>query len=91
MVSSAVLMFTWRISSARSSRADIILMAWPRIGSDTVFRSTCGLENLTSTSAIMDFELAKSSLILSLMEEEAEEVGELAMVGERYPGCNLGL
>lgn len=83
MVSSAMLIFTWRISSGRSSRADIILRACPGIGGETVFRRTCGPENLTSTSAITDLEFATSSLILSLMEEEAEEVGELAIVGER--------
>lgn len=88
MVSSLVLMLTWRISSARSSSVDMIFRACPGILGETVFKRRCGPENLTSTSATADLELATSSLMLSLMEEEAaEDVGdgsrELEMVGER--------
>lgn len=77
MVSSEVLlMLTWRISSARSSSADIIFKACPGIRWETVFKRTWGPENLTSTSAIGDFELATSSLMLSLTEEVEELVGD---------------
>lgn len=74
MVSSTVLMLTLRISSDRSSRAEIILADWPGIRGDTVFRRTFEPENLTSTSANVDFELATSSLTASLIEELAEEL-----------------
>lgn len=87
MVSSTVLMLTCRISSERSSRAEIIFTAWPGIRGDTVFNRRFGPENLTSTSAIADLEFATSSLMLSLMDEEEDEVGdgssELDTVGER--------
>lgn len=81
-----MLMLTCRISRARPSRAETIFTAWPGIRGDTVFNRTFGPENLTSTSAIADLEFAMSSLMLSLMDEEEEEVGdgssEVAMVGE---------
>lgn len=86
MVSSRVLIFTLRISRERSSRADIIFTAWPGILGETVFRRTLGPENLTSTSAMADFELATGSLTLS-MEEVLEEQGdgstEPGLVGDR--------
>ena len=91
IVSSTVLMLTLRISSERSSSAEIIFAACPGIRGDTVLRRRFEPENFTSTSAIADLELAKSSFKLSLMmfEEVLEEVGdgssELAlgaMVGE---------
>lgn len=77
IVSSAILllMLTWSISRARSSSADMIFKTCPGILWETVFKRTCGPENLTSTSATRDLELATSSLILSLMEE-VEEVGD---------------
>jgi hypothetical protein len=75
MVSSAVLTLAWTISRARSSRTDIILKACPGIRDETVFKSKCEPQNLTSTSATEDFEFATSSLMLSLMED-AEEVGD---------------
>lgn len=74
IVSSTVLIFTWRISRASSSSAEIILTTWPGMGCDTVFRSRLGPENFTSTSATADFELATNSLKASLMEEEVEEL-----------------
>lgn len=93
MVSSTVLMSTLRISRERCSRAAIIFTACPGMGGDTVFKRTFEPENLTSTSAIADSELAKSSLalmsLLILMEEAdaAEEVeeeeGVVGMVGGR--------
>ena len=88
MVSSTVLIFTWRSSRERSSRVEIIFIAWPGIGGDTVFKRRFGPENFTSTSAIGDFEFATSSLILSLILEEVEEDEgdgscEVATVGER--------
>lgn len=86
MVSSRVLIFTLRISRERSSRAAIIFTAWPGILGETVFRRTLGPENLTSTSAMADFELATGSLTLS-MEEVLEEQGdgstEPGLVGDR--------
>jgi hypothetical protein len=87
MVSSTVLMLTLRISKERSWRAEMILVACPGIGGETVFKRRFGPENFTSTSAIGDLEFATSSLTrktLSLMEEVEDEEGEVeAMVGER--------
>lgn len=76
IVSSTVLMFTWRISSASSSRVDIILIAWPGMRPETVFNTRLGPENLTSTSARADFELATSSLTVSLIDEVDELQGD---------------
>ena len=87
MVSSIMLMLTWRISSESFSRAEMIFNAWPGILEDFVFKTTLGQEYFTSTSAMADFEFTISSLMLSL-EEEVEEEGDgsregAAMVGER--------
>ena len=85
MVSSIELMLTWRISSERSSRAEMIFTAWPGIREDFVFKTTFGQEYFTSTSAMADFEFTMSSLALSLeeVEEEGDGSREGAMVGER--------
>lgn len=73
------------------------------MGGERVLRTTWGPENLTSTSAMADLELATSSLMLSLMEDEAEDVGDgsreagtlgggRGLQGYGLPGCGvLGL
>lgn len=87
MVSSMVLMLTWRISSERSSSAEMIFTACPGILEDFVFKTTFGQEYLTSTSAMADLEFTMSSLPLLLSLEEVEEEGdgsrEGGMVGDR--------
>lgn len=80
IVSSTVLMLTWRISRASCSRAEMILSTWPGRRCDTVLSSRLEPENLTSTSARGDLEVATSSLTASLMLME-EEVEELAGEG----------
>lgn len=77
IVSSDELMFTCRISRASSSSTEMIFVTWPGIRGDTVLRRRFAPENLTSTSAMADFEFAASSLrMFSLTEELEEEVGD---------------
>ncbi|KAL6972068.1 hypothetical protein U1Q18_031752, partial [Sarracenia purpurea var. burkii] len=102
MVSSTVFMLRSRISSERSSSADTIFTACPGIRRDIVFRRTFAPENFTSTSATPDFELAASSLALSMAEveegddeeEEEDEDGNDEDGGGGGGGgvwCNLGM
>lgn len=60
--------------------AATIFAACPGMRGETVFKRRFKPENLTSTSAISDLELAESSLMLSLtvimFEEVLEEVGD---------------
>lgn len=67
MVSSRVVILTWRISRESCSSAEIIFTAWPGIGGETVFKTTFGPVNFTSTSAMADFEFATRSLLLLLL------------------------
>lgn len=74
--SSTVLISTWRIPRSSCSSAATILTAWPGMRCDTVLSSKFGPENLTSTSATADLEVATSSLTTSFMEEVEELHGE---------------
>lgn len=80
MFSSTGPMLMWSISRDRSSRADTILSACPGILGETVFNRTFAPENFTSTSAMADFELATSSLLLPRMlfsmDGDVDEVGD---------------
>jgi len=75
MVSSTVVILTWRISSESCSRAAMIFTACPGIGAETVFKTTFGPVNFTSTSAMPDFEFATRSLLplLPLLPLSMEE------------------
>lgn len=69
-LSSTVSIVASRISRDKSSRADIIFVTCPGNRGDTVFKRRLAPENLTSTSAMDDLELATSSLMVSEFEEE---------------------
>lgn len=97
IVSSTVLIVAWSISRDKSSRTDIIFVAWYGNRGERVFRRRLAPENFTSTSAMDDFEFATSSLLVSEFDEELRgETGlVLAMdVGDsKYDGslCLYGL
>lgn len=92
IVSSMVIMLISRISRERSSRVEIIFTTCPGILGETVLRRRFGPENLTSTSATGDLELATSSLAESLREElEEDGVGERSIGVDIVGDISLGL
>ncbi|KAI3675979.1 hypothetical protein L1987_85575 [Smallanthus sonchifolius] len=90
IVSSAVLVVAWRISRDKSSRIEIIFVAWPGNRRDTVFRRRLAPENFTSTSAMGDVELATSSLMVSELDEELQgDAGVVLAMGYRDSGYEV--
>lgn len=82
MVSSTVVILTWRISRESCSSAEMIFTACPGIGGETVFKTTFGPVNFTSTSAMADFEFATRSLLALLLLSMEEFVVEDELQGD---------